>query len=62
VGHFFADAGDAEKLATDLGPPGRVDLLVAHALAKLPDGQLKEHLTGLIFVLEGKEPVTVAAA
>jgi hypothetical protein len=35
---------------------------VAHALAKLPDGHLKEQLTDLILTLAQKEPVPVGAA
>src|ERR1700694_3753708 len=57
VAQLFTDAGDADKLAADLDPPRRVDLLIAHALAKLPEGHVKEQLTALILTLAQKEPV-----
>jgi transcriptional regulator with XRE-family HTH domain len=62
VADLFADAGDPEKLAAvDADPPRRIDLLIAHALARLPDGQLKNHVTGLILELARKAPAAIAA-
>jgi transcriptional regulator with XRE-family HTH domain len=60
VAQLFADAADADKLSfSNTDVPSRVDLLVAHALAKLPHGALKDQITGLIFILAEKTPPSV---
>src|SRR5579862_2545709 len=39
IGSFFADAGEAEKLApADAKAPPRVDLLIAQRLSEIPEG------------------------
>jgi len=46
MARLFADAGEAEKLLLlRSDPPRRIDLLVTHAVATLPDGHLKEQVT-----------------
>jgi len=62
VADLFGDAADVERsslITADV--PRRIDLLVAHALARLPDGQLKDQLSGLILTLARKEPGAIAA-
>ena len=56
IASLFADAGDAENVAAAVELPQRVDLLISHALAELPEGALKEQITALIFTLAGKPP------
>jgi transcriptional regulator with XRE-family HTH domain len=62
VKSFFEDAADPEKLAAlgDAEMPRRVDLLIAQKLSELPEGQLKQQLTALIFALAKKEPAASA--
>lgn len=58
VAHFFADAGDREKLALigKSDAPPRLDLLILHRLSELPEGHLKQQLVELIFTLAKKAP------
>ena len=58
VATFFEDAADPETLAaiSDADVPRRIDLLIASKLSQLPEGQLKQRLTDLIFALAKKTP------
>ena len=58
VAYLFGDAAHPENGDTDL--PRRVDLLVAQALSKLPEGHLKQQLTELILALAQKAPMIAA--
>jgi transcriptional regulator with XRE-family HTH domain len=69
VASFFEDAADPEKLAaiSDADVPRRIDLLIAHKLSQLPDGQMKRQLVELVFTLAKKtalveEPTAAASA
>jgi len=61
VAQLFADT-DPETLRGDADLPRRVDLLVAHALGRLPEGYVRQRLSDLIFALGGKDPVPISAA
>ncbi len=56
IGSLFAHAGNAENMAATMEFPERTDLLIVHALAKLPEGALKEQITALICTVAEKTP------